>query len=76
MKQYCRYCANLVYGDSCYCEVKRKCLKYDACKRVNKCKRFELNPIDALGENPNEYKPRVTFSKQQQICFDLKGGEE
>ena len=76
MKQYCRYCANLVYGDSCYCEVKRKCLKYDACKRVNKCKHFELNPIDALGENPNEYKPRVTFPKQQQICFDLKGGDE
>lgn len=75
MKQYCRYCANLVYGDSCYCEVKRKCLKYDACKRVNKCKHFELNPTDALGENPNEYKPRVTFPKQQQICFDLKGGD-
>lgn len=76
MKQYCRYCANLVWGDSGYCEVKRKCLKYDACKRVNKCKYFELNPIDAFGENPNEYKPRATFPRKKQICFDLKGGAE
>lgn len=58
MTQYCRYCANLVYGDSCYCEVKRECLDYDKCKRPNKCKDFELNPIDALGENPKGYKPR------------------
>lgn len=75
MKQYCRYCAYLVYADRCYCEVKRECLKYDSCKRVNKCKHFELNPVDALCENPNEYKPRATFPKKQQICFELKGGE-
>lgn len=43
--------------------------------RVNKCKHFELNPIDAFGENPNEYKPRTIFPKKQQISFDLKGGE-
>lgn len=73
MRQYCRYCANLVYGDSCYCEVKKKCLDYDNCKRVNKCKSFELNPIDALGENPKEYKPRKTKPIQcEQIS--LKGG--
>lgn len=74
MKQYCRYCANLVYGDSCYCEVKKKCLGYDNCKRPNKCKSFELNPVDALGENPKEYKPR----KPKQIWCEqisLIGGE-
>lgn len=58
MKQYCRYCAYLICGDSCYCEIKRKCLNYESCKRTNKCKHFELNPIDALGENPKEYSPR------------------
>lgn len=75
MKQYCRYCANLVYGDSCYCEVKRKCLNYDSCKRPNKCKSFELNPIDALGENPKEYAPRkskrldqISIESEDIIC--------
>ena len=75
MKQYCRYCANLVWGDSGYCEVKRKSLKYESCKRANKCKHFELNPMDALGENHNEYKPRNIFPRKQQISFDLKEGE-
>lgn len=65
MKQYCRYCANLVYGDVCYCEVKRACLNYESCKRPNKCTDFELNPIDALGENPKEYAPRATKTLYQ-----------
>lgn len=65
MKQYCRYCANLVYGDSCYCEIKRECLNYDSCKRPNKCNSFELNPIDALGENPKEYTPRESKALNQ-----------
>ena len=69
MKQYCRYCANLVYGDSCYCEVKRECLNYNSCKRPNKCKSFELNPVDALGENPKEYKPREKSVALEQISI-------
>lgn len=69
MAQYCRYCANLVYGDSCYCEVKHKCVNYDRCKRPNKCKDFELNPIDVLGENPKEYKPRAQTKEMEQISI-------
>ena len=65
MKQYCRYCANLVYGDNCYCEVRRKCLNYNSCKRPNKCKSFELNPIDALLENQKEYAPRANEALEQ-----------
>lgn len=58
---------NLVYGDSCYYEIKRTCLNYDRCKRPNKCKHFELNPIDALGENPKEYKPREKRDAWEQM---------
>lgn len=79
MKQYCRYCANLVYGDSCFCEVKKKCLNYDSCKRPNKCKSFELNPIDALGENSKEYAPRkpksldqISIESESAICQAVK----
>ena len=71
MKQYCRYCANLVYGDSCYCEKKRWVKSYASCKRPNKCKDFELNPIDALMENPKEYKPRAKRIEDcQQTLFE------
>lgn len=70
MKQYCRYCANLVCGDSCYCEVKRECLNYNSCKRPNKCKSFELNPIDALGENTKEYRPRKHNTPLRQISIE------
>lgn len=76
MKQYCRYCANLIYGDSCYCEVKRECLNYNSVKRPNKCKDFELNPIDALGENLKEYKPREKKPQTNQInMFDTGRSE-
>jgi hypothetical protein len=69
MKQYCRYCANLVYGDSCFCEKKRWVKSYNSCKQPNKCKDFELNPIDALGENPKEYKPREKNKDMKQLSF-------
>lgn len=39
------------------------------CKRPNKCKDFELNPIDALGENPKDYKPRDKTKKMDQISI-------
>ena len=69
MKQYCRYCAHLVYGDSCYCEKKRWVKSYNSCKQPNKCKEFELNPIDALCENPKEYKPRENRKDVNQLTL-------
>lgn len=50
--------------------VKRKYLKYDSCKRPNKCKSFELNPIDALWENPKEYRPRKHNTPLRQISIE------
>ena len=58
MTQYCRYCNNLVTGNGTYCTVKEKELSDSYCKSTNHCKQFEFNPIDAYGENPNEYQPR------------------
>lgn len=74
MKQYCRYCAHLVYGDVCFCEKKNWVKSYDSCKQRNRCKDFELNPIDALGENLNGYKPREEKQIQldQFTLFDLE----
>ena len=72
MKQYCRYCANLVYGDVCFCEKKKWVKSYNSCKRKNKCNDFVFNPIDALGENLKGYKARArkTIELNQQTLFD------
>ena len=70
MKQYCRYCAYLVYADVCFCERKQWVKSYNSCKRPNKCTEFELNPIDALCENLNEYKPRDKQIDVNQITLE------
>ena len=57
MAQYCRYCSWLCYGDVPYCEFKGV-RSEESCKRTNKCKEFELNEIDAFGENEKGYVPR------------------
>lgn len=58
MKQYCRYCSSLIYGDVPYCEKHERVMSESAAKRVNTCKDFDLNPIDAFGENEKGYRPR------------------
>lgn len=58
MKQYCRYCAYMCCGDANWCSVRHRTYTDGYIKKPNKCKDFELNPIDALGENPKVYKPR------------------
>ena len=58
MAQYCRYCSNLIVGDFPYCDVKKKIVSESYAKRTNTCKEFQLNSIDAFGENLNGYKPK------------------
>lgn len=58
MAQYCRYCANMYCGDSNYCDVKKRCFSDAYIKHTNRCKDFELNPLDALGM-VHYYKPRM-----------------
>lgn len=58
MKQYCRYCSNLVTGNGTYCSVKNKTMADSTAKSLNHCKSFEFNEIDAFFET-NGYKPRT-----------------
>ena len=58
MKQYCRYCNNLVTGNGIYCTLKNKELSESFCKGTNNCKDFEFNELDAFGENEKPYTPR------------------
>ena len=73
MNQYCRYCANALdyNGDATdfVCTAKAKCGNngagqfYNAAKakRPNKCKYYELNPLDVFYTTYGEhyYTPRV-----------------
>ena len=63
MAQYCRYCSWFVTGNGNYCE--KKCFEpsNSYAKSTNRCKDFDLNPIDAYGESPNGYQPRKPKQK-------------
>lgn len=77
MKQYCRYCANMVCGDANYCSWLKQTLSDNQIKNLNRCKGFEFCEIDALGENLKPYKPRE--EKQilaEQITFAKEGEGE
>ena len=64
MNQYCRYCANCVYGDVVWCSELKMIMSESSAKRVNTCKRFEFNEIDALGGDlKKKYRPRVRKEK-------------
>ena len=58
MAQYCRYCQWFVTGNGNYCERKQTEPSDRYAKSPNRCKEFELNTIDAFGENQNGYQPR------------------
>lgn len=40
MKQYCRYCANCIYGDVVWCDELEKVISEASAKTVNHCKHF------------------------------------
>lgn len=71
MKQYCRYCSHLCIGDYCACDVKQECLSEEYCKRVNKCKYFEFNEIDAFNFE-KIYKPKEIKEKNyEQLKLEI-----
>ena len=57
MNQYCRYCSNLVTGNGTYCEAKEKEISDNTATRINHCKLFEFNELDAY-DIDHKYKPR------------------
>ena len=72
MAQYCRYCIYFVTGNGNYCEMKHTEPSDEQAKRTNRCKDFDLNPIDAFGENEAGYRPRVRKQKTySQVRMDI-----
>lgn len=74
MAQYCRYCAHMVCGDFNFCREKHRSFSDSQICKTNTCKRFELNPIDALGTGciyqPREERAEEESTYTQQSFFD------
>ena len=71
IKQYCRYCSQLCYGDVAHCDIKGV-KSIESCKAPNNCKHFEFNPIDAFFENEKGYQPRKENKKNtKQLGLNL-----
>lgn len=64
MTQYCRYCTYFCTGNGNYCSEKNIELMDKQAKSPNKCKLFDLNPIDAFEENKKGYTPRQPKKKE------------
>ena len=74
MTQYCRYCTYCCYGDAVWCEKHQATLSERYAKGTNKCKDFELNPIDAFHENERGYVPRRKNKKKyEQTMLNVEG---
>lgn len=58
IRQYCRYCVYLVTGNGIYCTKRKREYSEQYAKSTNNCGDFELNVIDAFGENERGYQPR------------------
>ena len=57
-RQRCRYCQWLVTGNGIYCTKRNREYSEQYAKSTNNCGDFELNVIDAFGENERGYQPR------------------
>ena len=72
MKQYCRYCAYLTTGNGIYCGAKDRILSEQTTKRVNTCRQFEFNEIDAY-DLERKYKPRRSKTIEGQLSMFFGG---
>jgi len=74
IRNQCRYCANLVVGDFCYCGVLRMIKSEDSCKRSIGCLHFDFCQIDAFGVT--NYDKRKWNHKQRYEQMHLDLGDE
>ena len=67
LAQYCRYCSSLVVGDIAWCQEKKKEIPEHLAKTTSYCPLYDLNPIDAFGENEKGYQPRHKKEPEENI---------
>lgn len=72
MAQYCRYCSHFVTGNGNWCDVRKIEPSDRYAKSTNRCRLFDLNPMDAFFENEKGYQPRKTVKKNwKQIRMEV-----
>lgn len=62
----------MVCGDANYCSEKRRCYSDEHIKHTNRCKQFELNPIDAMRINEKCYRSQPKRPKPDGIQITLE----
>ena len=74
-RRYCRYCVHLTTGNGIWCDKHQRTYSEKYAKTMNNCGDFELNVIDAFGENERGYKPREPKPQvdDRQITFEDLG---
>ena len=74
MNQYCRYCAYLCVGDCAYCSSHMDTMSDEKAKRMNHCKDFQFNPLDAfdLERTYSPMKARRKMKNQISLFEDSK----
>lgn len=72
MKQVCRFCRWLITNPCIYCTKRNREYTEQYAKSTNNCGGFELNVIDAFGENERGYQPREPKPEvdDRQITFE------
>lgn len=74
MKQYCRYCANCVYGDVVWCDELDKEMSESTAKTINHCKHFVFCEMDVFNPELGKYKPRekkVIYDNQPSLFEEM-----
>lgn len=72
MAQYCRYCSHFVTGNGNWCDARKIEPSDRYAKSTNRCRFFDLNPMDAFFENEKGYQPRKTAKKNwKQIRMEV-----
>ena len=68
-RQRCRFCRWLITDPCIYCTKRNREYTEQYAKSTNNCGDFELNVIDAFGENERGYQPRAEVDDRQ-ITFE------
>ena len=71
MKQYCRYCIHLAYGNGTLCGEKKTEMSESAIRKANNCREFEYCELDAIKSGRWQMDKQPQNTKSYVDKFDI-----